>query len=138
MTSGIIDESAIAEALRLAEPGEGIKRLLSLQGLGLWHGDLAEMRGDSPRRPATKRASSLSDASKEANRMAMVLLIKTALKQLTSEEREALRLHYDEGLPLEEIAEKLHLKTKFATALIDRALKHLSKVYVKVGGYVEP
>jgi hypothetical protein len=48
MTAGIFDETAIAEALRLAEPSDAMKRLLNLQGLGLWHGDLSEMRGDVP------------------------------------------------------------------------------------------
>jgi hypothetical protein len=38
MTSGIIDESADGP----------IKKLLKFQGWGIWSGDLAEMRRDSP------------------------------------------------------------------------------------------
>jgi RNA polymerase sigma factor (sigma-70 family) len=139
MTSGTIDESAIADALRLDQSGELASRILRLQGLGLWHGDLAEMRGDLPRRPVAESVVPSPNTNEEASRMVMVLKIKAALRQLTSEEREVLRLHYTEGLPLQEIAEKLRVKGKLAAALIDRALEHLSEIYVdKVGGHVEP
>jgi hypothetical protein len=38
MTSGIFDESADSP----------VKKILKFQGLGIWSGDLAEMRRDSP------------------------------------------------------------------------------------------
>jgi RNA polymerase sigma factor (sigma-70 family) len=138
MTSGIIDESAIAEALRLSHPGERAKQILNLQGLGLWRGDLAEMRRDSPRRPVTKRGLTSPKTTEAASRMKMVRRVKAALKQLPPKEREALRLHYDEGLRLEEIAERLGMKTDRACILIDRALLHVSKIYVdSAGGRLE-
>ena len=138
MTAGIIDESAIAEALRLSHPGEPARQILSLQGLGLWHGDLAEMRQDSPRRPAAEPDVTSPKTTEAGDRMMMVLRVKAALKQLPPQEREALRLHYDEGLRLEEIAERLGLKTSHADVLINRALQHVSKIYVdSVSGHAK-
>jgi RNA polymerase sigma factor (sigma-70 family) len=138
MTAGIIDESAIAEALRLSHPGERARQILSLQGLGLWHGDLAEMRRDSPRRPIEEPGETSPNTTEAASRMMMVLRVKAALKQLPPREREALRLHYDEGLRLEEIAERLGVKTGYAEVLINRALQHVSKIYIdSVGGHAE-
>lgn len=138
MTAGIIDESAIAEALRLSHPGERARQILSLQGLGLWHGDLAEMRGDSPRGPVEEPGVTSTNTTEAASRMMMVVRVKAALKQLPPREREALRLHYDEGLRLEEIAERLGVKTGYADVLINRALQHVSKIYVdSVGGQAE-
>ena len=138
MTAGIIDESAIAEALRLSHPGERARQILSLQGLGLWHGDLAEMRRDSPRSPVAEPGVTSPNTTEAASRMMMVLRVKAALKQLPPQEREALRLHYDEGLRLEEIAERLGVKTGYAEVLINSALQHVSKIYVdSVGGHAE-
>jgi DNA-directed RNA polymerase specialized sigma24 family protein len=130
MTSGIIDESAIAEALRLTEPGEGIKRLLRLQGLGLWHGDLSEMRGDVPRRPSTEPPPASAEAKEMMRHIKMVRQLRTALDRLPSEGREALYLRYYESLPIEAIADRLGMKTSQAAALIDGALQHVSKIYV--------
>src|SRR5437868_3613802 len=105
MTSGIIDESAIAEALRLGEPGEAIKRLLRFQGLGIWHGDLSEMRGDVPRSPATLEPAPPTDEAKEMiRRMKMERRLRDALDRLSPEHREALNLRYLQSLPMEEIA----------------------------------
>ena len=114
--------------MRLDEPGEGVKRLLRLQGLGLWHGDLAEMRGDSPRSNPADLDVTAPSTTEAAGRMVMVLRIKAAFEQLSSQEREALRLRYDDGLPLEEIAKSLGVDINQASALIDRALQKVSKV----------
>jgi RNA polymerase sigma factor (sigma-70 family) len=129
MTSGIIDESAIAEALRLAEPGEGIKRLLRLQGLGLWHGDLSEMRGDVPRSPSAEPTPA-SDGAKEMTRhMKMVRQLRTALDRLPSEGREALYLRYYESLPIEEIAGKLGVPTSSVMQRLQSALSRVEAMY---------
>ncbi len=137
MTSDIIDESAIAEALRLGQVGARAKQILSFQGLGLWHGDLAEMRRDSPKRPVAESGVTSPNTTEAADRMMMVLRVKAALKQLPPQEHEALYLHYHEGLGLEEIAERLGVKTGQADVLIRRALQHLSSIYVhSAGGHV--
>lgn len=44
--------AAVEQALREAVQRASARRLLTLAGSGAWKGDLAEMRGDSPRRPA--------------------------------------------------------------------------------------
>src|SRR4051794_1122981 len=98
MTSGIINDSAIAEALRLAQPGEGIKRLLRLEGSGVWHGDLSEMRGDVPRSPSTEPAPASAEAKEMTRHMKMVRQLRAALDRLPSESREALYLRYFESL----------------------------------------
>jgi RNA polymerase sigma factor (sigma-70 family) len=62
--------------------------------------------------------------------MKMVRQLRTALDRLPPEGREALYLRYYESLPVEEIAGRLGMKTNQAAALIDRALQHVSKIYV--------
>jgi RNA polymerase sigma factor (sigma-70 family) len=137
MTAGIIDESAITEALRLGQAGERAKQILSFQGLGLWHGDLAEMREDSPMRPVAEAGVSSQKTTEAANRMMMVLRVKAALRRLPPLEREALHLHYYEGLRSDEIAEKLGMKIGRADLLIQRALQHVTKIYAdSIGGHV--
>jgi len=60
MPSNPVDESAAAKALRLRNSGERVKKILALQGRGLWHGDLSEMRRDQQALPADKN----TDAAK--------------------------------------------------------------------------
>jgi DNA-directed RNA polymerase specialized sigma24 family protein len=130
MTSAIIDESAIAEALRLGEPGEAIKRLLRLQGLGLWHGDLSEMRGDVPRSPAPLEPAPPTDEAKEMMRhIKMVRKLRDALDHLSPERREALSLRYGKLLPIEEIAGRLGVTTPVATELLREALSGVQAMY---------
>jgi len=132
MTSGIIDESAIAEALRLAEPSEAMKRLLKLQGLGLWHGDLSEMRGDVPRRPTSAEPPPPTEEAKEMMRhMKMVRKLRDALDHLPAEGREALYLRYDKSLPIEEIAGRLGVTTPVAKKLLSEALSGVQAMYVQ-------
>jgi DNA-directed RNA polymerase specialized sigma24 family protein len=132
MTSAIIDESAIAEALRIGEPGEAIKRLLKLQGLGLWHGDLSEMRGDVPRSPAPLEPLPPTDEAKEMMRhMKMVRTLRDALDHLSPERREALSLRYGKLLPIEEIAGRLGVTTPVATELLREALSGVQAMYVQ-------
>ncbi len=129
MTSGIIDESAIAEALRLAEPGEGIKRLLRLQGLGLWHGDLSEMRGDVPRSPSAEPPPASAEAKEMMRHIKMVRQLRTALDRLPSEGREALYLRYYESLPIEEIAGRLGVTTPSVVQRLRSALSRVEAMY---------
>jgi DNA-directed RNA polymerase specialized sigma24 family protein len=132
MTAGIIDESAIAEALRLGEPGEAIKRLLRLQGLGLWHGDLSEMRGDVPRTPAPVEPGPPTDEAKEMIRhMKMVRKLRDALDHLSAEAREAIYLRYGKSLPIEEIAGRLGVTTPVANELLREALSGVQAMYVR-------
>jgi DNA-directed RNA polymerase specialized sigma24 family protein len=132
MTSAIIDESAIAEALRIGEPGQAIKRLLKLQGLGLWHGDLSEMRGDVPRSPAPLEPLPPTDEAKEMMRhMKMVRTLRDALDHLSPERREALSLRYGKLLPIEEIAGRLGVTTPVATELLREALSGVQAMYVQ-------
>jgi len=132
MTSGIIDESAIVEALRLGEPGEAIKRLLRLQGLGLWHGDLSEMRGDVPRRPAPLEPTPPTDEAKEMmRRMKMVRQLRAALDRLPPQGRQALYLRYHESLPIEQIAGLLGLTALSAEKLLSDALSRIQSVNVE-------
>ena len=134
MTSGIIDESVIADAFAQS----GANQILIFQGLGFWKGDLAEMRGDSPRRPVAEPGMTSPDTSEAVRRMVMILRMKAALKQLPPQEHEALRLHYNEALPLEEIAERLGVKTDQAAAVIDRALQHVNEIYIdSLDGHAE-
>jgi Arc/MetJ family transcription regulator len=51
--------ATIARALRELVARVAARGILQLQGSGLWQGELAEMRGDSPRRPA--RAAKFRD-----------------------------------------------------------------------------
>jgi hypothetical protein len=60
MASNPIDESPVAKALRLRKVRKGIEKLLSLQGSGLWHGDLAEMRRDEQPLPADNNQDAAS------------------------------------------------------------------------------
>jgi RNA polymerase sigma factor (sigma-70 family) len=132
MTSGIIDESAIAEALRLGEPGEAIKRLLRFQGLGVWHGDLSEMRGDVPQTPSPVQPSAPSAEAKEmTGRMKMVRHVRQALDRLPPERREALYLRYYKWLPIEEIADKLRVPTPSVEELLREALNRVKAIYVE-------
>jgi DNA-directed RNA polymerase specialized sigma24 family protein len=129
MTSGIIDESAIAESLRLAEPGEGIKRLLRLQGLGLWHGDLSEMRGDVPRSPSAEPSPASAEAKEMMRHIKKVRLLRIALDRLPSVDREALFLRYSESLPIEEIAGRLGVTTPSAAQRLRSALSRVEAMY---------
>jgi DNA-directed RNA polymerase specialized sigma24 family protein len=132
MTSGIIDESAIAEALRLGEPGEAIKRLLRFQGLGIWHGDLSEMRGDVPRSPAPVEPSATSaEAQEMTRRMRMVRHVRQALDRLPPKPREALYLRYFKWLPIEEVADELCVPTPSAEELLREALDRVTAIYVE-------
>jgi DNA-directed RNA polymerase specialized sigma24 family protein len=132
MTSGIIDESAIAEALRLGEPGEAIKRLLRLQGLGVWHGDLSEMRGDVPWTPAPAEPAPPTDEAKEMmSHMKMVRKLRDALDHLSGEAREAIDLRYGKSLPIEEIAGRLGVTTPVAKELLREALSGVQAMYVQ-------
>jgi RNA polymerase sigma factor (sigma-70 family) len=132
MTSGIIDESAIAEALRLKEPGEAIKRLLRFQGLGLWHGDLSEMRGDVPRSPAPVEPAPPTDEAKEMMRhMKMERRLRDALDRLSPEHREALNLRYLQSLPSEEIARRMAVTKASADELVREALRRTQALYVE-------
>ena len=131
MTS-IIDESAIAEALRLGEPGEAIKRLLRLQGLGVWHGNLSEMRGDVPPSPAASEPAPPTDEAKEMMRhMKMVRRLRGVLDHLPPERREALYLRYNKSLPIEEIAGRLGITTPVAKELLREALSGVQTMYVQ-------
>jgi RNA polymerase sigma-B factor len=129
MTSGIIDESAIAEALRLGD-AQGIERLLRLQGLGLWHGDLADMRRDSPRHPPEPVLPS-SSAEDAARRWAKLLRVKAALNRLPQRERKVLELRFFLELPASKIAEELGTTTIYAQELISRSLNHVREIYVR-------
>jgi RNA polymerase sigma factor (sigma-70 family) len=131
MTSGIFDESAIAEALRLGEPGEGIKRLLRFQGLGVWHGDLSEMRGDVPRSPSTQPPETSANAKEVTRRMRMERELRHALDRLPPEDREALYLRYYKSLPIEEIAGKRGVTTSSAEKLLREALNRLQAIYAE-------
>jgi len=132
MTSGIIDESAIAEALRLGEPGEAIKRLLRLQGLGIWHGDLSEMRGDVPRRPAALEPGPPTDEAKEMMRhMKMERRLREALDRLSPEYREALSLRYLQSLSSEEIARRMGVTPSSAEELVREGLRRAQAMYVE-------
>jgi len=132
MTSGIIDESAIAEALRLGEPGEAIKRLLRFQGLGIWHGDLSEMLGDVPRSPATSEPAPPTDEAKEMiRRMKMERRLRDALDRLSPEHREALNLRYLQSLPIEEIARTMGVTPSSAEELVREALRRVQAMYVE-------
>jgi DNA-directed RNA polymerase specialized sigma24 family protein len=132
MMAGIIDESAIAEALRLGEPGEAIERLLRFQGLGVWHGDLSEMRGDVPRTPSPAHPSPPSaEAKKMMSRMKLVRKLRSALDRLPPERREALYLCYDKSLPIEEIADRLGVTTPIAKELLREALSGVQAMYVQ-------
>jgi RNA polymerase sigma factor (sigma-70 family) len=137
MTSGIIDESAIAEALRLGEP-QGIERLLRLQGLGLWHGDLADMRRDSARRPSAEPDVPPSSETDAATHFAMLLRVKAAVNRLPPREREVLQLHYFEGLPDSKIAERLGTTSIHAQRLIFRSLEHVREIYLSGVDAKEP
>ncbi len=128
MTAGIIDESAIAEALRLSNAGDRAKQILNFQGLGLWHGDLSEMRRDSPPRSAALDIPPTGDSG-EANQMVMVLRIKAALNRLPAREREALNLRYFEELQVDQIAQKLGLDTQRIRHLIARAEARVRRFY---------
>jgi RNA polymerase sigma factor (sigma-70 family) len=128
MTAGIIDESAIAEALRLGNTGERAKQILNFQGLGLWHGDLSEMRRDSPPRSAALDIPATGDSG-EANQMVMLLRIKAALNRLPAKEREVLNLKYFDNLQIDQVAERLGLDATPTRALIQRALQHVRKLY---------
>jgi len=131
MTSGIIDEGAITEALRLAEPSEGIKRLLRLQGLGLWHGDLSEMRGDVPRSPSAEPPPAASAEAKEmVRRTRMVRQVRAALDRLPSKGREALYHRYYESLSIEEIANRLDVTTPLVEQRLREALQRVA-MYLK-------
>jgi len=132
MTSGIIDEGAIAEALRLGEPGEAIKRLLRFQGLGIWHGDLSEMRGDVPRTPAPLEPAPPTDEAKEMMRhMKMERRLRKALDRLSPEHREALRLRYLETLPIEAIATRMSISHSSAEQLVREALQRTKAIYIE-------
>jgi DNA-directed RNA polymerase specialized sigma24 family protein len=131
MTSGI-DESAIAEALRLREPSEAMKRLLKLQGQGIWRGDLSEMRGDVPWSPApAEPAPPTDEAKKMMKHMKMVRNLRHALDHLPPEGREALSLRYDKSLPIEEIAGRLGVSTPVAKELLREALSGVQAMYVQ-------
>jgi DNA-directed RNA polymerase specialized sigma24 family protein len=131
MTS-IIDESAIAEALRLREPSEAMKRLLRLQGQGIWRGDLSEMRGDVPWTPAPAEPAPPTDEAKEMMKhMKMVRKLRHALDHLPPEGREALSLRYDKSLPIEEIAGRLGVSTPVAKELLHEALSGVQAMYVQ-------
>jgi RNA polymerase sigma factor (sigma-70 family) len=134
MTSGIIDESAIAEALRLDEPGEGIKRLLRLQGLGLWHGDLSEMRGDVPRSPSAEPTPASAEAEEMTRRIRMVKRLRAALDRLPPEGREALYLRYFLTLPIEEIAGRLGVTTPSVVQRLREALRRVEAMYSETSG----
>jgi RNA polymerase sigma factor (sigma-70 family) len=132
MTSGIFDENAIAEALRLGEPGEAIKRLLRFQGLGVWHGDLSEMRGDVPRTPAPLEPSPPTDEAQEMmRRMKMERRLRDALDRLSPEHREALNLRYLGSLPIEEIARRMGVTPSSAEELVREALRRAQATYVE-------
>jgi len=131
MTS-IIDESASAEALRLGEPGGAIKRLLRYQGLGIWHGDLSEMRGDVPWTPAPAEPAPPTEEAKEMMRhMKMERRLRKALDRLLPEHREALRLRYLESLPIEEIAARMGISHSSAEQLVREALHRTQAIYVE-------
>ena len=133
MTSVIIDESAIVEALRLGEPGEAIKRLLRLQGLGLWYGDLSEMRGYVPRSPAAplEPAPPTDEAKEMMRHMKMVRRLRDALGRLSPEHREALNLRYLQSLPIEEIAGRMGVTPSSAEELVRDALRRAQATYVE-------
>ncbi|MEA2235562.1 MAG: Sigma-70, region 4 [Thermoanaerobaculia bacterium] len=125
MMSSAIDESVIADALQLSENGDRARQILKLQGHGLWRGDLAEMRGDSPRRPAAKQPGPSAYASEMIRQMARVRYIRAALDQLPPQVRQALQLHFNEHLPIEEIAEKLGISSGLAKELIKESVDRL-------------
>ena len=128
MTSPTIDESAIVEALRFSQPDERIKKLLALQGRGLWHGDLAEMRRDSPRRRALE-TNTLSPYAREAMaRMATIRRFRAALDRVSPRCREVLRLHYDEGLSVSEVAERLGTAPRYTSKLIEKCLRRVAEL----------
>ena len=131
MTSGIIDESAIAEALSLGEPGEAIKRLLRFQGLGLWHGDLSEMRGDVPRSSSAEPPPPSAEAEEMALHMKLVRQLRTALDRLPPEFREAVYLRYYKSLPIEEIARRLGVTTPSMVSRLHEAMKRVQAIHVE-------
>jgi RNA polymerase sigma factor (sigma-70 family) len=137
MTSGIIDESAIADALRLSNAGERAKQILNLQGLGLWHGDLSEMRRDSPRSPAAEPTAPSANAREVTRRMAMVRRVGDALNRLPPQGREALYLRYYESLPIEEIAGRFGMTAPWAEELLSEALGRVTAIYVETADKLE-
>jgi RNA polymerase sigma factor (sigma-70 family) len=117
--------------LRLGEPGEGIKRLLRLQGLGLWHGDLSEMRGDVPPRPSVEPAPPSAYAKEMTRHIKMVRRLRTALDRLPPKRREALYLRYYKSLPIEEIARTLGLTPPSVKSLLHEALRGVQAMYIE-------
>jgi RNA polymerase sigma factor (sigma-70 family) len=128
MTSGIIDESAVVEALRLSPPDERITKLLNLQGRGLWHGDLPEMRRDSPRRQSLETEAPTPYAREAMARMATIRRFQDALRHLSPRGREVLRLHYDEGLSVSDVAERLGTSPRYAAKLIEKYLRRVAEL----------
>jgi RNA polymerase sigma factor (sigma-70 family) len=127
-SSDTIDESAIVDALRLGQTGERAKKFLNLQGRGLWYGDLAEMRGDSPRRASAETAPPSAYALEAMARMATIRRFHEALNRLSPQDREVLRLHYDEGLTVARVAERLGTTPRFAASLIDKSLQRVAEL----------
>jgi len=130
MTSPTIDENAIVEAFRLDAPGPPAKKILNLQGLGLWNGDLADMRGDSPKRPNRQPVRS-GRPTAAARRMMMLLRIKAALKQLPPRQRQLLHLYYYERLSTSQIAERVDLPVRLVEKSILRYTDHLRDIYLR-------
>jgi RNA polymerase sigma factor (sigma-70 family) len=115
-----IDESAVVDALRLA--GER-PNILTLQGLGLWKGDLSEMRRDSPRRRVDETSRSAPEEREAHARLAKIRRVREAMGRLPARRREVLRLRYVEGLPVEEIAGRLGVSVAYTGKLIAASLR---------------
>jgi RNA polymerase sigma factor (sigma-70 family) len=124
-----VDESAVVEALRLGEPDERVKKILSLQGRGVWRGDLADMRRDSPRRAAADSNGPSPYAREAMARMATIRRFREALNRLAPRTREVLRLHYD-GLSAAEIAERLGYTPAYAAKLIQQSRRRLGELNI--------
>jgi RNA polymerase sigma-70 factor (ECF subfamily) len=65
--------------------------------------------------------------SEQVERHERALLLTDALAELPESQREAVVLRHWEGLPLADIAERLHCTTAAVTGLLQRGLKNLRK-----------
>jgi RNA polymerase sigma-70 factor, ECF subfamily len=73
-------------------------------------------------------ASEQSTPSEQAVRHEQAVLLANALARLPDSQREALVLHYWQGLPLSEIAIRLNRSSDAVAGLLKRGLKHLREL----------
>jgi hypothetical protein len=116
----------IADAYEL-RGRKGADLLSHMGSFDLWHGNLAEMRGDSPKEPASE-----TDNAGDTDQFLQTVAISRAFDLLQPRCAEVVRLVYIEGRDVGQVANELDTTYRYAESLVGNCLHRLVEVAWKI------